>query len=104
MNVVVLMKKTKKTKGPLIQAFATRLEAHRITGGYGTAKDFADKIGVKSGAYGRWERAETEPGIEMIILICTTLGITPNELLWGGQVRSTESHPKGRVVSLPPAG
>ena len=86
-TVVVLMKRKKALKGPLVQAFAKRLEAHRVAGGYELAKEFADKIGVNPGAYGRWERAETEPGIEMIILICTTLGITPN-----------------RVVSLPPAG
>lgn len=103
MTVVVLMKRKKALKGPLVQAFAKRLEAHRVAGGYEHAKDFAEKIGVKSGAYGRWERAETEPGIEMISLICTTLGITPNELLWGARVQTAKSHTKGRVVNLPPA-
>lgn len=65
------------------QGFAQRLCLLRKTIGYENAADFAKALGVRPGTYGRWERAETEPSINMILRICQRLAVTPTFLLLG---------------------
>lgn len=51
------------------RAFAKRLQAARIAAGYETRSAFADKLGSEHETYRRWERAETEPSIHMLVRI-----------------------------------
>lgn len=74
-----------KKKAPAARvAFAKRLRAYRELAGFRTAKEFADRIGKEENTYTRYERAETEPDISTLMLICLTLDITPNDLLHPG--------------------
>lgn len=49
--------------------FSKRLKAVRVMAQYRTQLEFADALGVQEPAYGRWERGETEPGIEALARI-----------------------------------
>jgi transcriptional regulator with XRE-family HTH domain len=61
-------------------AFARRLRELRIPRGYKTARKFAITLGIDENRYTRYERAEVEPDLTMLMRICETLRITPNEL------------------------
>lgn len=78
-NVGVVIQMTSATR----RAFAKRLKALRTVAGYEEAQDFARALGILPGRYGRWERAEAEPSMEHIVLICNLLHVTPTYLLMG---------------------
>lgn len=61
--------------------FAKRLRERRYLMGFRTARAFALELGVCENRYSRWERAQTEPSLEMIVQICRTLEVTPNDLI-----------------------
>ena len=63
--------------------FAKRLRALRTSKGYENAKELSDELGIQSGTYNRWERAETEPNYETLLRICQHLETDPNFLLLG---------------------
>ncbi len=62
------------------RAFAKRLRALRVPRGFRTARSFAEKLGIDENRYTRYERAEVEPDIALLIRICQALAITPDEL------------------------
>lgn len=61
--------------------FAQRLRAIRIPRGYKTARSFAQALGIDENRYTRYERAEVEPDLQLLLRICELLKATPNDLL-----------------------
>ncbi len=64
-------------------AFARRLEALRVDCGYETQAAFADLLGVEHATYGRWERGETQPNIDMLMKIRAVTNACLNTLIVG---------------------
>lgn len=52
--------------------------------GYRTARSLARALGIDENRYTRYERAEVEPDLALIMRICEVLSITPNDLLIDG--------------------
>ena len=63
------------------QEFARRLRELRVPRGFRTARSLARALSIHENRYTRYERAEVEPDLELLVRICGTLGVTPNELL-----------------------
>ncbi|MGI9478475.1 MAG: helix-turn-helix domain-containing protein [Hyphomicrobiaceae bacterium] len=61
--------------------FAQRLRAIRVPRGYKTARSFAEALEIDENRYTRYERAEVEPDLRLMMRICSLLGATPNDLL-----------------------
>jgi transcriptional regulator with XRE-family HTH domain len=61
--------------------FASQLRRLRVQKGFTTARQFAGAIGIDENRYTRYERAEVEPSLTVLLKICETLGATPNDLL-----------------------
>ena len=61
--------------------FAQRLRAIRIPRGFKTARSFAEALEIDENRYTRYERAEVEPDLQLLMKICSLLGATPNDLL-----------------------
>ncbi len=69
-------------RAPTLRAeFAQRLRRLRIERGYKRARHLAESLGIDENRYTRYERAETEPDISLLSLICSKLAVTPNTLL-----------------------
>lgn len=77
--------------------FAQRLRAVRIPRGYKTARSFAHALGIDENRYTRYERAEVEPDLQLLMRICELLRATPNDLLCDtiGAPRAAEPQPYG---------
>lgn len=61
--------------------FAKRLKAFRVPRGFATARSFANALGIDENRYTRYERAEVEPDLSLLIKICSLLAVKPNDLL-----------------------
>ena len=61
--------------------FAQRLRAIRIPRGFKTARSFARALGIDENRYTRYERAEVEPDLQLLLRMCELLRATPNDLL-----------------------
>ena len=61
--------------------FAQRLRGMRGPRGYKTARSIAQKLGIHENRYTRYERAEVEPNLALLMQICRALDVTPNDLL-----------------------
>jgi transcriptional regulator with XRE-family HTH domain len=66
---------------PIRTHFAKRLKSFRIPRGYTTARSFAVALEIDENRYTRYERAEVEPDLTLLMRMCTLLGVTPNDLL-----------------------
>ena len=60
--------------------FGLRLKGLRLTGGYRTARAFAQALELDENRYTRYERGEVEPSLTTICKICSVLAIQPNDL------------------------
>ena len=73
--------------------FAGNLRRLRIENGFRSARAFARRVGIDDNRYTRYERAEVEPNLNVLLKICDTLQVSPNELLMppmlGTQVRNS---------------
>ncbi len=70
------------TQAPQIRAiFAKRLKALRIPRGFSTARSFANALDIDENRYTRYERAEVEPDLSLLVKMCSLLSVTPNDLL-----------------------
>ncbi len=58
-----------------------RLKSLRQARGFKTARSFANKLDIHENRYTRYERAEVEPDLELLVKFCSVLHITPNDLL-----------------------
>ena len=63
------------------QEFARRLRELRIPKGFRTARSLAKALSIDENRYTRYERAEVEPDLDLLLRICGMLGVTPNDLL-----------------------
>jgi transcriptional regulator with XRE-family HTH domain len=61
--------------------FAQRLKELRTARGFRTARSLARALEIDENRYTRYERAEVEPDLTLLVRICETLGVTPNDLL-----------------------
>jgi transcriptional regulator with XRE-family HTH domain len=61
--------------------FARRLKELRIPRGYPTARSLSRALGIDENRYTRYERAEVEPDLSLLLKICTLLRASPNDLL-----------------------
>lgn len=79
--------------------FARRLRELRILRGFRTARSLARTLEIDENRYTRYERAEVEPDLDMIRRICSTLSVSPSELLGHdggpGNSRSTATGRRG---------
>lgn len=66
---------------PERQGFALRLRETRARCGFKTARSFALSLGIDENRYTRYERAEVEPDITLIVQICRALNVTADDLL-----------------------
>lgn len=57
------------------------MKAIRVPKGYRTARSFARALDIDENRYTRYERAEVEPSLDLLLRICELLGATPNDLL-----------------------
>ncbi|MEM6495712.1 MAG: helix-turn-helix transcriptional regulator [Pseudomonadota bacterium] len=58
-----------------------RLKTLRQARGFKTARSFASQLDIHENRYTRYERAEVEPDLELLVKFCSVLRITPNDLL-----------------------
>lgn len=63
--------------------FAKRLAAARIMAGFETQEDAAKALGIESERYRRWERAETEPGLDKLVNISKIFQVSLDLLMLG---------------------
>jgi transcriptional regulator with XRE-family HTH domain len=61
--------------------FAKRLKELRTEKGFRHARAVAQALGIEENRYTRYERAEVEPSLTMILGICQILRVSPNQLL-----------------------
>jgi transcriptional regulator with XRE-family HTH domain len=61
--------------------FARRLKELRIPRGYPTARSLSRALGIDENRYTRYERAEVEPDLSLLLKICGLLRASPNDLL-----------------------
>lgn len=61
--------------------FAQRLRELRIPRGFKTARKLAQELGIDENRYTRYERAEVEPDLDLLVRIAEVLAVTPNDLL-----------------------
>lgn len=71
--------------------FARRLRELRVARDFRTARSLARALGIDENRYTRYERAEVEPDLELLMKICSVLGVRPNDLLVGGEPRPWSS-------------
>ena len=71
------------------QFFSERLRALRIAKGFPTARKFAQKLGIDENRYTRYERAEVEPDLALLVRICAELSASPNDLLGSAAAAGT---------------
>jgi transcriptional regulator with XRE-family HTH domain len=71
--------------------FAQRLKELRAARGFRTARSLAHALDIDENRYTRYERAEVEPDLALLMRICETLGATPNDLLAGWPQASAEA-------------
>ncbi|HLL53271.1 MAG TPA: helix-turn-helix transcriptional regulator [Myxococcaceae bacterium] len=50
-----------------------------------TQAEVAERLGIATEVYGRLERGAMLPSVETLMRICTSLGVSPNELLGLGR-------------------
>jgi DNA-binding XRE family transcriptional regulator len=76
-------KRSHPTGTPFRVAFALRLAALRTSYGCEEQKEFAEKLGLASETYRRYERAETEPNLETLDKIRELTGVSLDYLVSG---------------------
>jgi transcriptional regulator with XRE-family HTH domain len=70
--------------------FAQRLKELRAARGFRTARSLAHALAIDENRYTRYERAEVEPDLTLLMRICEALRATPNDLLVGWAQPSAE--------------
>jgi transcriptional regulator with XRE-family HTH domain len=66
---------------PVRVEFSKRLKLLRVPVGFPTARSFATALGIDENRYTRYERAEVEPDLSLLMKICALLRVSPNDLL-----------------------
>ncbi len=68
-------------KSMVVLSMGKRLTAARLLKGYASAAKFAQEIQVKPHTYRMYERGDAFPKLVILMRICRSLDITPNDLL-----------------------
>ena len=64
-----------------------------------TQKEFSEKTGIPQSTISDWRKKNTNPASDKILIICSTLNITPYELLSGVKEEGTRSSGVGyRII------
>ncbi|MEO1719703.1 MAG: helix-turn-helix transcriptional regulator [Pseudomonadota bacterium] len=63
------------------QTFSNRLRELRKAAGFRSARALAERLEIDENRYTRYERAEVEPSLQLLVQICNTLSVSPNALL-----------------------
>jgi transcriptional regulator with XRE-family HTH domain len=79
--------------------FAKRLKELRIPRGFPTARSLSRALGIDENRYTRYERAEVEPDLSLLLKICSLLRASPNDLL----VPSGFDDPHRPYIAEPPS-
>ena len=62
--------------------FASQLRRLRVQKGFATARQFALAIGIEENRYTRYERAEVEPSLTVLLeMLAETWGVSPMSFL-----------------------
>jgi transcriptional regulator with XRE-family HTH domain len=77
-----------QTRHPDRERFAKRLRELRVPRGFRTARSLARALGIDENRYTRYERAEVEPDLALLVRICEMLQLTPNDLLCDNSARA----------------
>jgi transcriptional regulator with XRE-family HTH domain len=83
--------------------FARRLKELRIPRGFPTARSLSRALGIDENRYTRYERAEVEPDLSLLLKICGLLRASPNDLLLTPSGRELDEA-QGAFVSEPARG
>jgi transcriptional regulator with XRE-family HTH domain len=81
--------------------FARRLRELRVPRGFRTARSLAQALGIDENRYTRYERAEVEPDLGLLVKICEVLALTPNDLLLD---QATTAVPQPTTFRVSPGG
>ena len=88
--------------------FAKRLKELRIPRGFPTARSLSRALGIDENRYTRYERAEVEPDLSLLIKICALLRASPNDLLipsgFDDSQRAYTTEPTTELTSSKPNG
>jgi transcriptional regulator with XRE-family HTH domain len=84
--------------------FAQRLKELRAARGFRTARSLAQALDIDENRYTRYERAEVEPDLALLMRICEALRATPNDLLVGWAQPSPERALEGFAEKAESAG
>lgn len=68
-------------KTPDSSEFGSRLRVIRVQKGYPTCGDLAKAIGVNRATVGKWENGTRQPDLDMLVILCHFLNVSPNDLL-----------------------
>ena len=79
-----------------LKGFAERLKALRLMEGYSQMQAFADLIEVDRNAYYKYERAESWPVPETLIVIAERTGVSIHWLLTGKGPRKILDEPEAK--------
>jgi len=63
-----------------------------------TQKEFAKRTGIPETTVSDWKKKRTNPTAEKILIICKTLGVTPEWLLSGVETHGTRSNPAAIIA------
>jgi transcriptional regulator with XRE-family HTH domain len=89
------------------EIFSSRLREMRKQAGFRSARALAQVLGIDENRYTRYERAEVEPNLQLIVRICGELHTSPNTLLGfeaGGAGPDRAQQPPGFAEGASQAG
>lgn len=69
------------TAPPIRATFSRHLRETRKAAGFRSARAFAERLDIDENRYTRYERAEVEPSLDLLVRMCRTLKTSPNALL-----------------------
>lgn len=84
----------KKAPSKHRKAFGRRLQASRIAAGYATQQDLAKPLGMTVQGLSRWERGETEPGLDDLVILSDLLKQSIDFLIRGESPYVSPTPPK----------
>jgi transcriptional regulator with XRE-family HTH domain len=88
--------------------FAKRLKELRIPRGFPTARSLSRALGIDENRYTRYERAEVEPDLSLLLKICALLRASPNDLLIPSGFEDSQhaytAEPQSELVRAKPNG
>lgn len=63
-----------------------------------TQREFSEKTGIAQSTISDWKRRKTNPASEKIMIICSVLNVSPEELLSGTDGEGMRSHASDVII------